>query len=78
MLTLFNSLHGPCENLNQIDKNLSYACDDNKVTLLLYGDSRFDDNENNVILSASVTYISETKIFSTSPFQSDAWILILP
>ena len=45
--------------------------DDNKVTLLLYGDSRFDDNKNNFILSASITYILETERFSTSLFQSD-------
>ena len=45
--------------------------DDNKVILLLYGDSRFDDNKNNFILSASITYILETERFSTSLFQSD-------
>ena len=33
--------------------------------------SLFDDNKNNFILSTSITYISETERFSTSPFQSD-------
>ena len=33
--------------------------------------SLFDDNKNNFILSISITYISETERFSTSPFQSD-------
>ena len=50
---------------------------DNKVSLLLYGDSRFDDNKNNFILSASITYILEIERFSTSLFQSDVWIFIL-
>ena len=57
--------------VNQIDEHFSYLSDDNKVSLLLYGDSRFDDNKNNFILSASMTYILETERFSTSLFQSD-------
>ena len=44
--------------VNWIDENNPHLSDDNNVRLLLYGDSRFDDNENNFILSASVTYIS--------------------
>ena len=43
----------------QIDENFSYLSDDNKVSLLLYGGSRFDDNKNNFILLASITYILE-------------------
>ena len=58
--------------VNQVDENFSYLSDDNKVNLLLYGDSRFDDNKNNFILSAPITYILETARFSTSLFQSDA------
>ena len=49
----------------QIDENFSYLSDDNKVSLLLYGNSRFDDNKNNFILSASITYILETSLFET-------------
>ena len=62
---------GLMNKVNQIDENFSYLSDDNKVSLLLYGDSRFDDNKNNFILSASITYILETERFSTSLFQSD-------
>ena len=43
--------------VNWIDENNPHLSDDNNVSLLLYGDSRFDDNENNFIVSASVTYI---------------------
>ena len=57
--------------VNQIDENCSYLFDDNKVILLLYGDSRFDGNKNNFILSALITYILETERFSTSLFLSD-------
>ena len=55
--------------VNQIDENFSYLSDDDKVSHLLYGDSRFRDNKNNFILSASVTYILETERFSASLFQ---------
>ena len=62
---------GLMNKVNQIDENFSYLSDDNKVSLLLYGDSRFNDNKKNFILSPSITYISETERFSTSLFQSD-------
>ena len=62
---------GLMNKVNQIDENFSYLSDDNKVSLLLYGDSRFDDNKNNFILSASIAYVLETEKFSTSLFQSD-------
>ena len=63
---------GLMNKVNQINENLSYLSDENKVSLLLYGDSRFDDNKNNFILSASITYILETERFPTSLFQSVA------
>ena len=52
--------------VNQIDENFSYLSDDDKISLLLYGDLRFNDNKNNFILSASITYILEKERFSTS------------
>ena len=57
--------------VNEIDENFSFLSDDNEVSLLLYGDSRFHDNKNNSILSVSVTFILETVRSSTSLFQSD-------
>ena len=62
---------GLMNKVNQIDENFSYLSDDNKVSLLLYGDSRLDDNKNNFILLASITYILKTERFLTSLFQSD-------
>ena len=62
---------GLMNGVNQIDENLLYLSGDNKVSLLLYGDSRFDDNQNQFILSTSITYILETERFWTSLFQSD-------
>ena len=62
---------GLMTEVNQIDENFSYLSDDNKVSLLLYGDSRLDDNKNNFILLASITYILKTERFLTSLSQSD-------
>ena len=62
---------GLMNKVNEIDENFSYLSDDNKVSLLLYGDSGFDDNKNDFILPASITYILETERSSTSLFQSD-------
>ena len=58
--------------VNQIDENCSCLSDDTKVSLLLYGDSRFDDNKNNFFLSAPITYILETEGFSATLLQRDA------
>ena len=66
---------GLMNKVNQIDENFSYLSDDNKVSLLLYGDSRFDDNKNSFILSASITYILETERFSTERFSTCLVIL---
>ena len=59
------------KKVNQIDENFSYLSDDNKISLLLYGDSRFDNNKSNFILSASITYTLETERFLTPIFQTD-------
>ena len=61
---------GLMNKVNQIDENFSYLSDDNKVSLLLYRDSRFDDNKK--ISSYQPQLLSRQKIFSTSLFQSDA------
>ena len=68
---------GLMNKVNQVDEDFSYLSDDNKVSPLLYSDSRFVDNKNNFILSASITYILQTERFSTSLFQSDVLIFIL-
>ena len=68
---------GLMNKVNQVDEDFSYLSDDNKVSPPLYSDSRFVDNKNNFILSASITYILQTERFSTSLFQSDVLIFIL-
>ena len=43
---------GLLNKVNQIDENFLYLFDDNKVRLIIHGDSRFDNNKINFILSA--------------------------
>ena len=68
---------GLMNKVNQIDENFSYLSDDNKVGLLLYGVSIFDDNKNNFILSASIIYILQTERFLTFVFQSNVRMFVL-
>ena len=48
---------GLMKKVNQIDEKVSYLSDHNKVSLLLYGDSRVNDNKNNFILSQPQLHI---------------------
>ena len=68
---------GLMNKVNQIDENFSYLSDDNKVGLLLYGVSIFDDNKNNFILSPSIIYILQTERFLTFLFQSNVKMFVL-
>ena len=43
--------------------------DNNKITLLLHGDSRFDENKNKFILQSSIKYIKTIEIFSGCLFE---------
>ena len=42
--------------------------DNVKEDLLLYGDTRFDENKNKIILKATINYIKNTERFSGSLF----------
>ena len=46
---------GLMEKVNQIDENFSHLSDDEKLSLLVHGYSRFDDNKNNFISLSSTT-----------------------
>ena len=49
-IDLMNSLKSICNNFES-------TTDNNKITLLLYGGSRFDGNKNELILQSSIKYI---------------------
>ena len=60
-VALMNSVKSICDNFDSMSDNV-------KEDLLLYGDSRFDENKNKVILKATINYIKSTERFSASLF----------
>ena len=54
---------------NLIFDNCESLSDNNKKDVLLYGNSRFDENKNKLILEATTTYIKTSKRFSGSLFE---------
>ena len=43
--------------------------DNRKRDILLYGDSRFDENKNKIILKAIINYLKNSERFSGSLFE---------
>ena len=60
-VVLLNSVNSICDNFDSMPDNV-------KEDLLLYGDSRFNENKNRVILKAAINYIKSTERFSGSCF----------
>ena len=55
---------GLMNKVNQSDKHFSYLSDDNKVRLLHYGDSRFDDNKKQLhLIGLNYIYYRDRKVF---------------
>ena len=55
-------------SVKSICDNFDYMSDSVKENLLLYDDSRFDENKNKVILKVTINYIKNTERFSGSCF----------
>ena len=55
-----------------ICNNFESMTDNNKITLLLYGNSRFDENKNKFILQSSIKYIKKT---NPDPFSNKFHLL---
>ena len=49
--------------------NFESLSDNNKNEILLYGDSRLDNNNNKSILEATINYIKNSERFSGSLFE---------
>ena len=62
-----------CANLmnsiKSVLQNFDFFSENNKKDLLLFGDSRFDENKNKVILEATLTFIKKSKRFTGSLFE---------
>ena len=55
-------------SVKSICDNFGFMSDSVKEDLLLYRDTRFDENKNKVILKATINYIKNTERFSGSLF----------
>ena len=49
--------------------NFESLTDNNRIDILLYGDSRFDGNKNKIILEATINYFKNSEKFSGSLFE---------
>ena len=45
-------------------QNFEFMSENNKKYFLLFGDSRYDENKNKVILEATVTFIKKSEKFT--------------
>ena len=61
---LVNSVIYFCNNFDSMTSN-------KKITLLLNGDSRFDEIKNKIVLKSSMKHIKTTERFSGSLFEKD-------
>ena len=56
-------------NHNSAVQHFELMSENNKKDLLLFGDSRFDENKNKVILEATITAIKKSERFTGSLFE---------
>ena len=61
-----NHRYGLMNSVNSIIPNFESLTDNYRIDILLYGDLRFDENKNKVILEASINYLKNSKRFSGS------------
>ena len=55
-------------SVNSVFQNFEFMSD-NKKDLLLFGDSRFDENKNKVTLEATITFIKKPERFTGCLFE---------
>ena len=56
-------------SVKSIIPNFESLTDNNKIDILLYGDSQFDENKNKIILEANINYLKNSERFSGSLFE---------
>ena len=56
-------------SLKSIIPNFEFLTDKSRIDILLYGDSRFDENKIKIILEAAINYLKNSKRFSESLFE---------
>ena len=66
-------------SVKSIIPNFESFTDNNRIDILLYGDSRFDENKNKIILEATINYLKKSKRYSGSFFEYNfPFVVIFP
>ena len=61
-------------SVKSIIPNFESLTDNNRIDILLYGDSRFDENKNKIILKATINYLKNSERF-LGPFSNKIFIM---
>ena len=56
-------------SVNSVVQKFEFISENNKKDLLLFGDSRFDENKNKIILEVTITFIKKFERFTGSLFE---------
>ena len=56
-------------SVKSVITNFEPMTDNRKRDIMLYGDSRFDENKNKIILEGTINYLKNSKRFSGSLFE---------
>ena len=64
-----NQRTDPMNGLNSVVQSFEFMSENNKKDLLIFGDSRFNENKNKVILEATITFIKMSKRFTGFIFE---------
>ena len=56
-------------SVKSIISNFESLLDNDKINILLYGDSQFDENKNKIVLEAAINYLKNSERFSGSLFE---------
>ena len=56
-------------SVKSIIPNFESLTDNIRIDILLYGDSRFDENKNKIILEATINYLKNSERLSWSLFE---------
>ena len=56
-------------SVKSIIRNSESLTDNNRINILLYDDSQFDENKNKIILEATINYLKNSERFSGSLFE---------
>ena len=64
-----NNRYDLMNSVKSVIPNFQFLTDNNRIDILLYGDSRFDENKNKIVLEGTINYLKNSERFSGSLFE---------